>query len=92
MFVLSQSHIRRLLNCDTRIGGTLLDIGAGDGNVTASIASLVDHVVATEVSSPMVRHLSGRGYHAIETYDLLHPEIQKGQPYHIIRCVSCTKR
>ncbi|CAI5745242.1 unnamed protein product [Peronospora destructor] len=45
MFVLSYAQVQRLLHRKQLVevgGGSLLDIGAGDGNVTASLASLVD--------------------------------------------------
>ncbi|RQM21260.1 hypothetical protein B5M09_003724 [Aphanomyces astaci] len=42
--------------------GKLLDIGAGDGNVTAKLATFVDTVYATEVSMPMVRALNAKGF------------------------------
>ena len=40
----------------------LLDVGAGDGGVTAQLAPLFDDVVVTEVSVPMGAHLRSRGY------------------------------
>ena len=50
MFVFSQQQITTLLETDY-IGGRLLDIGAGDGNVTSILAPLVDAVITTEASS-----------------------------------------
>lgn len=85
MFVLSQAQIQTLLHREERVGGSLLDIGAGDGNVTTSIASLVDNVTTTEVSPPMVKSLAARGYNSIETSDLAHPSVQAQRPYNIIR-------
>jgi 16S rRNA A1518/A1519 N6-dimethyltransferase RsmA/KsgA/DIM1 with predicted DNA glycosylase/AP lyase activity len=85
MFVLSKAQIQQLLRRDEPIGGTLLDIGAGDGNVTASIASLVDNVRATEVSPPMVKNLNRMGFNAVETCDLDIPHVLDGAPYNIIR-------
>ena len=41
---------------------TLLDVGAGDGDVTARLAPLFGHVSVTEVSRPMARRLAQRGY------------------------------
>ena len=40
-------------NFGTRIGGSLLDVGAGDGNITSIMANYFDYVTATEVSSCM---------------------------------------
>ncbi|RHY27034.1 hypothetical protein DYB32_007099 [Aphanomyces invadans] len=42
--------------------GKLLDIGAGDGNVTAKLATFFDTVYSTEVSMPMVRALNAKGF------------------------------
>jgi SAM-dependent methyltransferase len=47
-----------------RPGGALLDVGAGDGGVTAFLAPLFDRVVALETSRPMVRRLRARGLEA----------------------------
>lgn len=44
---------------------TLLDIGAGDGGVTATLAPLVSRVVASETSGPMARRLRAHGYEVI---------------------------
>lgn len=85
MFVLSQAQIQRLLHRDERVGGSLLDIGAGDGNVTKSLASLVEKVATTEVSAPMAKNLNARGYNCVETSELNHPLVQQQRPYNIIR-------
>jgi protein-L-isoaspartate O-methyltransferase len=55
---------------DERHAG-LLDIGAGDGEVTATLAPLFEHVVTTELSAPMARRLRERGY-ACHEVDLAH--------------------
>ena len=74
MFVLSSGHARELLEGPLREareaahdgggGGRLrlLDIGAGDGEVTAKLAPLFDEVHATEVSPYMASRLRGKGY------------------------------
>lgn len=87
MFVLSKAQIQKLLHQEDRVGGSLLDIGAGDGNVTTSIASLVDTVRSTEVSPPMVKNLNKMGFNAVETCDLDIPHVMDGKPYNIIRWV-----
>ena len=43
-----------------RVGGVLLDIGAGDGSVTAQLATLFDSVVATEARCPPACRLHSR--------------------------------
>ncbi|TMW69216.1 hypothetical protein Poli38472_001372 [Pythium oligandrum] len=92
MFVLSKAQIQQLLHREERIGGSLLDIGAGDGNVTEAIASLVDHVRTTEVSPPMVKNLNSRGFNCAETGDLDHPHVLQGQPYNIISLMNVLDR
>lgn len=63
MFVLSTAQARQLLGKSLlECGGILLDVGAGDGAVTAQLAPLFRSVLATEASVPMQRHLSKRGF------------------------------
>jgi len=74
MFVVSKAQVRELVGAalDTRRAShpgqplRLLDVGAGDGEVTSRLASLVDSVSATEVSYFMARRLRGRGYKVSE--------------------------
>jgi hypothetical protein len=66
------------------LGGKLLDIGAGDGNVTEKVASLVEQVVTTEVSGPMVKKLQTKGFACVHTGDLGHEDVQQGRPYKLI--------
>ena len=65
MFVLSTPQCRELL----RLGPDearhdLLDVGAGEGSVTACLAPLFQEVITTEVSAPMLWRLRRRGYEA----------------------------
>lgn len=62
MHVLSMEQAGRLLGRSPGDAGTLLDVGAGDGGVTARLAPLFDSVVATEASGPMVRRLQERSF------------------------------
>ncbi len=50
-----------------RLGGRLLDIGAGTGEVTCELAPLFDEVVTTEVSRGMESRLIARGYVCLRT-------------------------
>lgn len=52
-----------------RAGGSLLDLGAADGEVTSTLAPLFDRVAATDTARPMVRRLRQRGWTA-ECLDL----------------------
>ena len=62
MHVLSSAQFASLLGRRAGDPGTLLDVGAGDGNVTAKMAPLFGAVVATEASPVMTRRLSEMGY------------------------------
>lgn len=69
MRVLGTDQWRQLLDVAalTRLStGRLLDVGAGDGNVTAELAPLVHEVVATETSSGMAKRLRKRGFTTYE--------------------------
>ena len=48
----------------------LLDVGAGDGAITAELAPLFSEVLATEVSVPCIRAIRGRGIMCECTSDL----------------------
>jgi SAM-dependent methyltransferase len=61
LHVLGTSSWRALLG---ERGGVLLDVGAGRGDVTSTLAPLFERVVATETSAPMVRRLRARGFEA----------------------------
>jgi len=59
MFVISTEQAKDLLQIKDR-GGSLLDVGAGDGGVTSRLSPLFSHVTCTEVSAPMCRRLKAR--------------------------------
>uniref|UniRef100_A0AAV1TT42 Methyltransferase-like protein 9 n=1 Tax=Peronospora matthiolae TaxID=2874970 RepID=A0AAV1TT42_9STRA len=68
MFVLSRAQVQQLLHLQQPEVGSrtsLLDIGAGDGNVTASLASFVDQVTTTEASAPMHEFVQSRKPYSI---------------------------
>lgn len=67
MFVLSSQQLLQL-GCPSR--GTLLDIGAGAGDVTCQLAPLFDQVLVTEVSRPMVATLQEKGFPVLSAPDL----------------------
>ena len=62
MFLFSAEHVNRLvvphLAIDRR--GTLLDLGAGNGDITSYLAAHFTHTLATEASAPMRWRLSRR--------------------------------
>ncbi len=73
MHLLGTEQWRELLRDHSR--GRLLDIGAGDGHVTATLAPLFEQVVVTETSRPMARRLEKRGFH-VHAHDLLERPIE----------------
>ncbi len=54
-----------------QLGGRLLDVGAGTGEVTVELAPLFDEVVTTDVSRGMARRLEQRGFTCLRV-DLAH--------------------
>lgn len=90
MRVLGTDQARRLLGAE-RVGGRLLDVGAGDGRVTAELARLVDSVVATETSSPMVDRLRKHGWTAYET-DLVEQELPDDGTFELIALLNVIDR
>ena len=61
MHVLSTGQAARLFGGE-RLGGTLLDLGAGCGGVTQELAPIFDTVMTTEVSQNMASRLRERGF------------------------------
>jgi 2-polyprenyl-3-methyl-5-hydroxy-6-metoxy-1,4-benzoquinol methylase len=78
MHVLDAEQAAHLLDLplpSTSTGGAVrplrfLDVGAGDGGVTAELAPLFGEVLATEASSHCVRAIRKRGIHCECTSDL----------------------
>lgn len=68
MFVFSQQQFVSLMGDvgPSLWGGVLLDLGAGDGRTTQTMAPLFRDVYATEVSSPMRWLLLKRGFRLLE--------------------------
>lgn len=64
MFVLSEAQARALLrSVGNKIGnGMLVDIGAGDGEVSRRFAHIYPHNYATEISASMRKTLADKGY------------------------------
>jgi len=65
LFVLSTEQWQLLLP-DFSGQGSLLDIGAGRGDVTAHLARLFDRVTVVETSRGMARRLRRQGYRVLE--------------------------
>ncbi|OQS02432.1 xanthine dehydrogenase [Thraustotheca clavata] len=93
MFVFSSAQARQVFSFpNDKCGGKLLDIGAGDGNVTERLASFVDEIHTTEVSLPMVNVLNTKGFNCIHTSNLSHPDIIANGPYKLISLLNVLDR
>nr|ACO10665.1 Methyltransferase-like protein 9 precursor [Caligus rogercresseyi] len=66
MFVLSLEQARRLLPPGETTYKSLLDLGAGDGEVTLRLKPLFSQLYATETSSMMRSLLSSKGFKLLE--------------------------
>ncbi|ELU17292.1 hypothetical protein CAPTEDRAFT_167325 [Capitella teleta] len=81
MFVFSSSQFRSLMNIDEHWkGDKMLDLGAGDGEVTKKMSLHFSEVHATEMSVTMVQRLQENGFKVLgieewpsysATYDLV---------------------
>lgn len=66
MFVFSIDQFRQLLQINQEWSAErLLDLGAGDGGVTAVMGWHFQKIYATEVSAPMKWHLQRRNYKSV---------------------------
>jgi SAM-dependent methyltransferase len=90
MFLLGTKAWQQLLGTE-RIGGALLDIGAGRGDVTAKLAPLFDEVVATETSAPMARKLRARGYR-VHSIDLATHELPQPRQFQTVALLNVLDR
>ncbi|XP_050672122.1 protein-L-histidine N-pros-methyltransferase isoform X2 [Leptidea sinapis] len=69
MFVLSESQTRLLLNrvhWDSSQPSAMVDVGAGDGEVSSRFAHLFSAKYATEISASMRKVLSSKGYTVLD--------------------------
>lgn len=68
----------------------LLDVGAGNGDVTGELAPLFDSVSTTEVSGPMCRRLRRRGFRC-HHLDVAERGLPEG-PYDVVTCLNVLDR
>lgn len=57
-----------------------LDVGAGDGSLTAAFAPLFGSVLATEMTAPLVSRLRDEGFQAVVTDSIEHSAVQQAPP------------
>lgn len=87
MFVYSTSQFRKLMEIsDDWTAESLLDLGAGDGRVTAKMAGHFDQVFTTELSTQMQRHLTSKGYTMLDINDW------SSRTYDTITCLNLLDR
>jgi SAM-dependent methyltransferase len=88
MHLLGTAQWRRLLGPNAR--GRLLDVGAGCGDVTATLAPCFSEVVATELARAAARRTRGRGIRCLS-----HDVAERGAPdppYDVVACLNVLDR
>ena len=91
MFIFSKDQIEKLIGSSEVKRDLMLDIGAGDGNVTQAAAHLFERVVTTEVSAPMVYRLRRKGWTAIRSASVT-PETFGRCCYDAVFCLNVLDR
>lgn len=87
MFVFSKSQFRQLLHVDeTWKTDTLLDLGSGDGRVTAVMGNYFNQVFTTEQSPSMRWRLRQQNYHVLEIDEWA------TRTYNVISCLNLLDR
>jgi 2-polyprenyl-3-methyl-5-hydroxy-6-metoxy-1,4-benzoquinol methylase len=88
MHLLGTSQWRELLGATP--GARHLDVGAGSGEITRTIAPLAIETVTTEVSKMMARNLRRAGFRCLEA-DLAREQVPD-PPYDLITCLNVLDR
>lgn len=88
MHLLSEAQWRTLLG--THAGGRLLDVGAGSGDVTATLAPCFTRVDCTETAKPLVWRLRRRGF-VVHAHDLAAAEVPDA-PYDAVSLLNVVDR
>lgn len=87
MFVYSKDQFHKLMKIDINWKrGSMIDLGAGDGKVTAVMADSFHKVYATEMSTQMQKHLEHRGYQIINVDNWTE------HSYDVISCLNLLDR
>jgi len=75
MFVFSKEQFLKMSKLDTNTKLTsMLDLGAGDGRPTQSMSSFFTETYTTEVSAPMRKSLTQRGFKVLEIDNWVKPD------------------
>eukprot|EP00906_Rhabdomonas_costata_P027389 RCo038906 len=101
MFLLSHEHWKKLLlpppqpegspESDSPSLGKLLDVGAGDGGVTAHLAGLFRAVEATETSRVLAWALARKGYRVWDS-DIAEKGVPPSKPFDVISVLNVLDR
>jgi len=96
MHLWSTPQLHALLAAATRVRdytprGRLLDVGAGDGGITAHTAPGFDEVLATESSAPLRRRLRRRGYRVLD-HDLGRSPLPAALAADVVTCLNVLDR
>lgn len=87
MFVYSQDQFHKLMRIDSDWKrDSMIDLGAGDGKVTAVMADSFHRIYATEMSTQMQKQLLQRGYEVLDI------ESWKTNSYDVISCLNLLDR
>jgi SAM-dependent methyltransferase len=89
MHLLSRAQLDRLLGTGAR--DALLDVGAGDGGITAQAAPLFKQTFATEASHVLRRRLRARGFTLID-HDFATQRFQSAQRFDAALCLNVLDR
>ena len=92
MFVFSQEQFKTLMDLDDSCrDASLLDLGAGDGTVTQTMAKYFKTVFATESSPTMKTRLSEKGFMYVGLgFMYVGLGFMYVERFHVRRKVSCT--
>eukprot|EP00092_Neocalanus_flemingeri_P037277 GFUD01040598.1.p1 GENE.GFUD01040598.1~~GFUD01040598.1.p1 ORF type:complete len:325 (-),score=62.15 GFUD01040598.1:156-1130(-) len=75
MFVFSKEQFLKMTKFDTNTKlSAMLDLGAGDGRPTQSMSSFFTETYTTEVSGPMRKSLTQRGFKVLEIDNWVKPD------------------
>jgi len=89
MHVVTAAHAERLLG-PPRGSASLLDLGAGEGSVTAKLAPLFETVVTTEMSRAMAFRLWQRGFESWRTVSVA--DAAAGRKFDVVSCLNLLDR
>ena len=91
MWVLGRAQWGALLGREEGAPGRLLDLGAGDGAVTAELAAVFDDVTTTELSRPMARRLRRRGWKCHKV-DIAQATLPDTEPFDAVSLLNVIDR